>query len=255
MKPRYLYRYMSMACGREEWVRETVVESKLFFASRIQSNDPMDSTANVILDSDRAQREAIVRRIRSKRTAIIDPRREVAQFATADWFDDTRVTESMRQRWRRSVDRLGMVSLSSKSTNVLLWSHYAEKHQGICLKFRTDVAGDPFFGTARQIRYRPEFPTFRSLSDDHDEQIEALLLTKGSAWRYEGEWRLINTKRRGHDAFDPTCLVAVIFGWRMPARQRRKVLDWVEARGSRIQAYRCDPSPTNGYRLQVSRIT
>ena len=134
------------------------------------------------------------------------------------------------------------------------WSHYADKHQGVCLKFRTDVPGDTLFADARRICYRPTLPVLNSLEDSTEDQIKALLLTKGSAWRYEGEWRLINTKRRGHDSFTPDCLVGVIFGWKMPAKSRRTILDWIDLRDQKIPAYKCEPSDRNGFRLQVSRI-
>lgn len=246
---------MSFSGCRQNWVREVIVESRLYFASREEFNDPTDSTANVLLSGDEVAQAAILRQIARKKTAIFDPRREfLARNVDTVRPNSQADVDRIAQGWRRSVDRLGMVSLSGKPNSPLLWSHYADKHRGICLKFKTDVPEAPFFSDARRIRYRLNLPDFDIDSVDREEQIASLLLTKGSAWRYEAEWRLINTKRRGHCDIHLSSLVGVIFGWKMSAQPRQTILRWVQESGKKVVMFKCEPSKANGYRLRVYRI-
>ena len=39
--------------------------------------------------------------------------------------------------------------------NILMWSHYADNHKGICLEFDTSIR---LFGTAREVDYRETYP-------------------------------------------------------------------------------------------------
>jgi len=51
----------------------------------------------------------------------------------------------IRARLQNSINGVGVLFLSATDRNVLLWSHYAAGHTGLCLKF---IATDhmPFLG-------------------------------------------------------------------------------------------------------------
>lgn len=87
--------------------------------------------------------------------------------------------DDIRKKW-------GFVSFSSDWRNTVLWSHYAEKHKGICLGF--DLKRDEFAQKVLYPKVRPRFP------DIPDEKTMAtLLLCKAPGWAYEKEWRLSAT--------------------------------------------------------------
>lgn len=65
--------------------------------------------------------------------------------------------------------------------NPLLWSHYADKHRGICLGFKVDER------ILRRVTYvRDRSPLKLPLTK---ETADLLLWTKYWDWRYEKEWR------------------------------------------------------------------
>ncbi|TNC82870.1 MAG: DUF2971 domain-containing protein [Oleiphilus sp.] len=88
---------------------------------------------------------------------------------------------------------IGVLSLSEKNSNLLMWSHYARSHKGFCIGFDAEA---PFFHRKRsetdefyhlrKVEYSEKRPTSRlsQLSG-----IE-LLFTKSLAWEYEQEWRM-----------------------------------------------------------------
>src|SRR5262249_42425154 len=75
--------------------------------------------------------------------------------------------------------------------NLLMWSHYAESHKGICLEFSTQNA---VMCCAQQIEYRREFPILALYSSSHDDNLVPLL-TKSDVWTYESEYRLVAQER------------------------------------------------------------
>ena len=87
-------------------------------------------------------------------------------------------------RWRkRAAAECGMLCFSKTWRNPVLWSHYADKHKGICLGF--DVPSK----LLRKVEYLP-----RRLPFDQwvpEEGIGPLFWTKFQHWEYEAEYRRI----------------------------------------------------------------
>lgn len=84
--------------------------------------------------------------------------------------------------WRREMARLyGMLCFSSRWSNPVLWSHYADRHRGICLGF--DVAPE----TAIEVTYVKERFGLKMPLDE--ETMRSILGTKFDGWSYEEEWR------------------------------------------------------------------
>jgi hypothetical protein len=90
--------------------------------------------------------------------------------------------------WRDKISaRFGVLCFSEHWSDILQWSHYADRHRGICLGF--EVAGAPSkFGKVRYVTDkdpRPEKP---------DEAfVWRSLTTKFKGWEYEREWRVFTT--------------------------------------------------------------
>jgi hypothetical protein len=83
--------------------------------------------------------------------------------------------------------------LTPKASNVLMWSHYADNHRGICLEF--GVADNPLFRTAAEVVYREEYPRWVPC-DIYDKPglVMELILTKSRDWCYEEEYRLVSVQ-------------------------------------------------------------
>jgi len=77
----------------------------------------------------------------------------------------------------------GMLCFSRTKSEPLLWSHYADKHRGMCLGF--DVRND----TLRKVEYISERLIFKSESDLTKVMAIRFLSTKYEGWRYEKEER------------------------------------------------------------------
>jgi hypothetical protein len=81
--------------------------------------------------------------------------------------------------------RNGVVCFSECWNDVLMWSHYGDRHRGICLGF--DIpSGAERFGPVRYVDRRLPFPADDELNERF---MRRLLFTKASQWKYEREWR------------------------------------------------------------------
>jgi hypothetical protein len=113
---------------------------------------------------------------------------------------------------------------SATKLNILMWSHYAENHEGICLCFRSHKKGNGHFLTLDSkpyilfpVKYAKEKP--KKVNMLYEEQYQKLMdfsLTKYSDWNYETEYRIPILKDKfvqGYTKkFNKEDLEGVIFG-------------------------------------------
>ena len=76
----------------------------------------------------------------------------------------------------------GLICFSASWQNPLLWSHYAERHDGVCLGFDVPVENA---GRVRYVSERMKFPDEPNL-----QTATALLFTKYKDWYWEDEVRV-----------------------------------------------------------------
>ncbi|MBL0476330.1 DUF2971 domain-containing protein [Aeromonas veronii] len=100
------------------------------------------------------------------------------------------------------IDKLGIVSFSETSRNLLMWAHYADEHRGMCIGFDPEVLNslDKYEEERSCLAYYPvklnydnqrvdinELPAELSL----DMVAKKILTTKSDDWIYEKEHRCI----------------------------------------------------------------
>jgi hypothetical protein len=141
------------------------------------------------------------------------------------------------------LDReVGVLSLSEAPDSLLMWAHYARRHEGFLIEmnpehqfFHQPTASEEF-GKIMQVEYgaRPK-PVMI------DATVRDLLFTKSTDWSYEREWRMAllldraaTVTEHGHHLvpIDPTCISGVTLGCRMSSDARTVV----------VTALRSDPS-------------
>ena len=89
--------------------------------------------------------------------------------------------------------RYGVTAFSTKKNDVKMWSHYAEDCRGVVIGYNVDLWVAHLFGTSiiRQVEYADEVPLILAPNIVNQENVYALMTSKGVAWTYEQEWRLI----------------------------------------------------------------
>lgn len=107
-------------------------------------------------------------------------------FELLGWdLSDVDIRRKLTAWKQQRSDEYGIICFSHKWSNPLLWGHYAERHKGMALGF--DVPDDDTFNPVHYRRKRLAIPAREITGAD----VDAILLTKFSAWRYEAEYRSI----------------------------------------------------------------
>jgi hypothetical protein len=154
--------------------------------------------------------------------------------------------------------RYGVCCFTTKPDSILMWSHYADNHKGICVEFGTNnevVCG------ALKVHYADEYP-FLDLTDNSEEQNLLPLISKSTDWAYEDEYRLVAQERggalgRGTLMMDDHLLqlpvgaiTSVIMGCSMPEPDHQHLHEVLAQTGSAIKINRAVRVPDH-YRLRI----
>lgn len=141
------------------------------------------------------------------------------------FIDPESFRASTQESMRSTLAASGICSFSSSVTHPLMWAHYSCSHQGLAYVFRQGFDSD--FG-AMPVRYQNSGPTV-ALSNRHEIPLASLI--KGKDWRYEREWRIVETKQGGNwKALGPAALYGVVFGARCAESDKDFLLELVRRR-------------------------
>lgn len=222
-----------MAGGAAEWVRQSIVDGKHFFAAPVAFNDPFDCAPHFSLEASQSDLYSYYERLIRKYEAA--PNRALiraeARRRLRDPTSDPRRPENMAEfvsMYRRAVtDKVGMLCVSATGTDILMWSHYADSHRGVCFVF--DGSAETF-ANAHPVNYSPRRPEVNPIKHTYEQMLDAALFTKSDHWSYEKEWRLVQyTRGRGVYVMPPATLVAVILGAKTSSEDRDCIRSWAAA--------------------------
>lgn len=135
-------------------------------------------------------------------------------------------------------NNLRIFCLSEVNNNVMMYSHYADSHKGICLEFK--VTDDPFWEEVEYVRYKNNVPDFHPFHNDikfiHKELIEIETLIKSCTWSYENEWRIIKDGPYPMiHKFPSNILTSIIFGYQTSTEDKLFIQRIIEKRTTSIQ--------------------
>ncbi|MDK2826595.1 MAG: hypothetical protein PWQ44_1775 [Methanolobus sp.] len=159
---------------------------------------------------------------------------------------------------------------TQEKDNILMWSHYANNHKGICLSFRF-YPGDDFNFFKLDSRMHPLYPV--NYQNDLPKQVNFLinyeprdllsfLFTKHTNWKYENEHRLIIPTSDFNKGiyiknFDKKDLEGIIFGLRTPIKHMEKINKIIHKHylrhGFKVNFYRAKAIPRK-YELSIEKI-
>jgi len=232
--PRHLYKYRAMTSsdGWNPFTKSAIAGRELYLSSIAQFNEPFEF----------CWRPGIVRRdvtpdqlreLMRQGDAFSDEQQKAFAETTPATFERALpvVVEWHRQQLEREA---GVLAMAAHVDNLLMWSHYADNHKGICLKFDTSIA--PFDSDVHPVIYRSDMPAFDIPGTVFEDFADQVLLGKSPCWEYEQEWRLVRLKiPAGERAvrYPPEALTGIVLGCRFPEARRPELDDWIKASGAR----------------------
>lgn len=311
-----LYKYRSLAAGVErDRTLQVLEKNELWYSKASGFNDPFDCNFQIALQTDQQwsdffgtgleklghalakgavelgkkflsdrqlkafpkQRRSEKKEKRSWTITIHD--KDGRELDTAEFFN--RKQEEHLQRLYRMLDEsFGVLSLSEIPDNILMWSHYANNHEGMCLEFdpRLHPSAFPRLNPVRYQDVYPYIPTFfpdvvqlliakksakyeilldtanvlaedlaNNAADKSETRQAALSIAswfyvKSAHWSYEREWRALNAGP-GPVRFTPRALKGIIVGCSISQANLNCIKDLVKRRRPKVALYRAVKKP------------
>ena len=277
-QPEFLYRYRSLSGRSCEDVERILAHRQIRFSSPKWFNDPYDCKVLKNLDaSDEAFRawlqERCRREIRSEevnRSGFFaadpaDPGSQVERKLSELWPRRREILDEDAAMLQDRVDSSGVLSLSEVGDDILMWSHYANGHRGICLKFRRcalkfPIGAPPYenFHTPEKVNYSESYPGDSLVNSSPPDWYRAWLMTKSSHWCYEQEWRVVlqadpprddwhspveHRAVYGGHPLPMEALAGVICGCAISPEDEKRVREWLKIGGVQVPILRARKKP------------
>ena len=136
----------------------------------------------------------------TQRPLVKDVNDDVNQYFPKEILNQNLLDELFSSAQQMNNDKIGILSLSKRWNNALMWAHYAISHTGFCVGFNTE--NDYFEDylstdtekskTTKKVKYKKERVKI-PLSGNEEPLGLQPFFTKSKDWKYEKEVRMIAT--------------------------------------------------------------
>jgi len=254
-EPISLFKYRTLSEKKDkERVKEIFEDQKVWFSSPKDFNDPFEFQFTPSSDATTYEKIEAYAHILKKRNSTLTNNAAIAEAGSTILS----MGENGVKKWEQSrlanfkkiLANTGIFSLAKHNNDILMWSHYADKHRGICIEFCPIRNGKlnkklaDFFCQALEVSYPDEndLPTINLYKCQTEELLRKSALTKARHWKYEGEWRILDRKGGpGKKSIPEGIISSVILGCQI----EKKVREWVV---DLISTY---PTPVNVYETRI----
>lgn len=216
--------------------------NELYFSRPLDFNDPFDCLPKFIFTASKIA----VKQFLEEQLSILEPnlinRRQrkarLKELMKKKRWKNPKIMHNLEKHFNFKIkNETGICSFSQIPDHVLMWSHYADSHRGICLQFE-QKSDTPYLGTAKKVHYQKEYPIINPIVDSMEQKVVSIFLTKAKFWEYEREWRIILAQSGpGAYPFPPEHLKGVILGVYISDDNKDQVISWIRERDCPIEVY------------------
>lgn len=227
---RFLYKYKPFSSKDNQSIdhlRDILVRSQLWLSSPTDFNDPFDMSACVVVKGTKLELQNRL----STLTKTQGLKRRERRLATKKFEQrsDGEIEAELQNIYQRNLEEIGVFSFAGDPRSILMWSHYANDHTGVCFQFERAV-DFATLGGALAVKYSADYPVVNWVTD-FAESLGKVMLQKHGGWSYESEDRIVRPgDAHKHLGFAPAALVGLIIGCRATAEHRGLILGLLEER-------------------------
>jgi hypothetical protein len=240
--PRYLYKYRPI-----DGTLDKIIDSgSLWFANPLSFNDPFD--CQIQPDTQNTVKE-IRDYIRKNSPGMNDT--ELKEIVNTIIDDPDYWPKILKAIVANSVNTKGICCFTSHNESVLMWSHYANCHKGVTLKF--DITENPdFFIHPIKVTYSDDYPIYNHIRDNKN-LVKLLIQNKSTIWSYEEEVRILKPQIGVHH-FDKKVLIEVTFGSNCDATEINRVRKLMLKKGYDNTVFKKATVSKNKYQLEFENV-
>jgi len=142
-----LYKYYAFS----RWTQDIFRSNELYFQSPNDFNDPFDSIVRFTCEGSKKQKEGFIREHIRNFYPHVSPEEALSLEDTfTSGRVDNELMQSIKMNFMERRGRTGVYCMTEEKKHILMWSHYAKRHTGFCLAFKTD---DLFFQSVHPVSY------------------------------------------------------------------------------------------------------
>lgn len=240
LKQKRYYHYSSF----DTTINHILIENSIKFSDPTIFNDPFDCSEKVLnVNYDRKLIDSIL-----KENSL--NRNQRRNLKTKE------IQQNQNSIMREKRKEFKISCFSSKNDEVLMWSHYAEKHNGICCGFDFPINYPTKF-TMTPVKYLKEIKKLEGETELY-KIILYWLTTKSEVWEYENEFRAIANAKLPQNEFeyinyDLKYLKEIVFGCNVKKEKIQKALKVLKSNKipiNKIEIKRTELN-TENYKLKI----
>lgn len=194
--PKYIYKYHQLNLN----LMEMLTNAEFYMSNKTDLNDPLDMAYTINLEN-------YLNLYFEKYPSL---KNDLAHVELVSFCYNAKI-ERGDNDWMNDIDelysKLRVTCFTEEKSNALMWSHYADNHTGVCLRFEP-VYDLNFEKALCPVEYTDELIEARQASD-----LTKCMLTKLKTWEIEKEWRIISDKEKF--SFKQEALTEIVFGLRV----------------------------------------
>ncbi len=187
--PQKFYRYRSLS---NEYEIDSIIQEQIWLSAPTEFNDPYDSMINIDVEQMLNKYLKENKEILSKYNYLAGKdKRKARRYLEKEKVKVQKDIDKDLEKFRKSSR---IACFSETYDSLLMWSHYADYHRGICLEYSFEDIKK--LGSFYPIIYTDKFENLVNYVDIKGGKIDngaiRLFLNKSKEWSYEKEWRIID---------------------------------------------------------------
>ncbi|MDB5146730.1 MAG: hypothetical protein JWQ57_750 [Mucilaginibacter sp.] len=259
--PKILYKYRQWS---DSYHQRMLTDNEVFLASPANLNDPFDASLPFRYNPQEMTPENITAKLletgRKKWPDISDDELHKRAFEEqrSGRFESDAYWKEMHETNKEALHKtFGLLSLTTKRDNLLMWAHYANCHRGFCLGLDSDILYETVGGSIGPVIYEENFPVMPLFSKSGEEVIPIIrmLNTKSPHWEYENEFRVTKAEA-ANKAFTlpPEAIKEVILGCNMSGDDRKAIIEVIDKKLPHVQILEAKTS-LERFELEIFQTT
>ena len=214
-----LFKYRPLSGESIKWVERIFTHNEIMYSPPSKFNDPFDCRR--VYEPSTTREELVLRKasvlVRQHSGSLRDAIAESDEAIPTGEREVEQGQHDQLERNSRILENSGILCLSMMAHDFVMWTHYAEEHSGICIRFNLrDVNNEEhvqFFADAHPIVYVNKMPVVSFVRDGPTEIIQKVFLTKSLPFSHEREFRIVRyDKGSGVRELPKGIIDAVILG-------------------------------------------
>jgi len=244
MAPETLYKYRIWT---DFYQKKILTDHEIYLASVNQFNDPFDAILPIKYNDEDLKSDNLFTKLYSYfKTNHPNWTEEYIQNKCYERqmsgdFDNGAYWKSDYTEYQDEItQKSGIFCATTRKDNLLMWSHYANSHQGFCVGLDKEIIQNSTNGAFNKVDYSTKFPECDFLGDRVLNMMR-LLHTKSKDWEYEEEYRLIKFENPSMSnrvySLPIKAIKEVILGYRMPDNNKDEIVDLVKNKFKHTKIY------------------